>query len=53
MDRKLKLELDQALQDVRNAAVPLADDRVRDVIAGLQAIQRSIVEWGLKNNPRR
>ena len=52
MDKQLKGDLDQALQDVGNAAGPLAEDRVRDVIAWLRAIQRRIVEWGQKNNPR-
>jgi hypothetical protein len=38
MNKQLKTELDTALRDVGNAAVPLADDRVREVIAGLQTI---------------
>jgi hypothetical protein len=46
MNKQLKTELDTALRDVGNAAVPLADDRVREVIAGLRMLQRRIVEWG-------
>ena len=46
MNKQLKTELDTALRDVGNAAVPRADDRVREVIAGLRMLQRRIVEWG-------
>ena len=46
MNKQLKTELDTALRDVGNAAVPLADDRVREVIARLRMLQRRIVEWG-------
>jgi hypothetical protein len=53
MNKQLKTELDTALRDVGNAAVPLADDRVREVITGLRELQRRIIERGRKNNPRR
>ncbi len=46
MNKQLKTELDTALRDVGNAAVPLAEDRVREVIAGLWMLQRRIGEWG-------
>lgn len=53
MDRKLKRELDQALQDIGNAAVPLPTNRVRELIVGLRELQQGIVEWRHKNDPRR
>jgi hypothetical protein len=49
MNKQLKTELDTALRDVGNAAEPLADDRVREVIAGLRMLQRRIVEGGSTN----
>ena len=53
MDKAMELELEQALRQVRNAVVPLADDHVRRTINELQALAARIVEWGQKNNPRR
>ena len=44
MDKALKRELDQALQDLGNTAVPMTDAQVRDLIARLQELRRRIVE---------
>jgi hypothetical protein len=53
MDKQLKVELDKALQDVGNAAVPMTDEQVRDLTRRLKELQHVLVEWGRKNNPRR
>ncbi len=53
MNKALKLELDQALQDVGNTAVPMTDDQVRDLIHRLRGLQRLLVEWRAKNSPRK
>jgi hypothetical protein len=52
MDKKLKRELDQALQGLGNAAVPLRDDQVRDLIGRLEELRRRIVEQQTKPPPR-
>ena len=44
MDKALKRELDQALQDLGNTAVPMTDAQVRDLIGRLQELRRRIVE---------
>ena len=52
MNKALKTELDKALQDVGNAALPLADDRVHELIGELEKLRDRIVAWGL-GHPRR
>jgi hypothetical protein len=53
MNKQLKLELDKALQGVGNAAVPMTDAQVRDLIGRLEELRRTLVKWGRRNNLRR
>ena len=48
MDKQLKRELDQALEGLGDAAVPLRDDQVRDLIARIEELRRRIVEQHTK-----
>lgn len=48
MDKQLKREVDDALRGLGNAAVPLTDAQVRDLIARLEELRRRIVEQQTK-----
>jgi hypothetical protein len=52
VDKELKRELDDALRGLGNAAVPLRDDQVRDLIGRLEELRRRIVDQQTKPRPR-
>jgi len=53
MNKQLKQELDQALQGLGGAAVPLTDEEVHRMIAEIKTLTARIVAWHVDRSPRR
>ncbi len=50
MNKQLETELTAALEQLRNAAVPLTDAQVRQMIDGLKELAAKIVAWNLEGD---
>ena len=50
MNRQLEIELTAALQQLRNAAVPLTDAQVHRMIGEIKQLAAKVVAWNLEGD---